>query len=155
MLHSETSLILTLWPPVQKDWDKISDIISSVFDISYQETYKYCGNDWTNFIIRLYKFCYEEYEHETHPNIPKMIPKAIFMNKFSNDIRVLEIKIKNPSFNSYKNGNPYGISEVKKLKDEIRLSWGHIPRFSVIHSFDTPVRNSNIICFLEDNCRKI
>ena len=29
------------------------------------------------FIIRLYKFCYEEYEHETHPNIPKMIPKAI------------------------------------------------------------------------------
>lgn len=152
---NDTKILLTIWPPVQKEWKNIEKVISESFSIESTETYRYSGNGWTNFIIELYKLCYEEYEHHKHPNVEKMIPKAIFMSNFSNDIRLVEIKVENPIFQQIKNGNPYGLKEVKTLKDNLRLRYSQVPRFSVIHSFDTPVRNSAIIDFLESQCEKI
>ena len=149
------NLLLTLWPPSQENWDSIENEVQSRFPIQSRKSYRYSGDNWVNFIIELYKLCYEEYEHNRHPNIEKMIPKANFMSSFSKDIRLLEIKIENPVFQQYKNKNPYGIKEVKQMKDQIRLAFPNIPRFSVIHSFDTPVRNLDIINHMEDNCEKI
>jgi len=152
----EASILLTLWPPVQSDWNKIAGIVGSIFEIKKVETYRYVGNDWINFIIRLYYLCYEEFEHYRYPNIPKMIPKAEYMGRFSKDICLLEIKVNNPDFQTYKNGNPYGLLEVKKMKDDIRLLYQNkIPRFSVIHSFDTPVRNNSIVSLLAAECQKV
>ena len=149
------NILLTFWPPVQDSWSSIEDEVELAFPIQSRQSYRYGGSDWVSFIIELYKLCYEEYEHNRHPNIAKMIPKANFMSSFSKDIRLLEVQVENPVFQQYKNENPYGIKEIKQIKDQIRLAFPHIPRFSVIHSFDTPVRNLDIIKFMKDHCEKI
>ena len=152
----EVSILLTIWPPVQEEWEKISSIVEKKFEVKKRQAFRYTGSDWVDFIIRLYKLCYEEYEHEdAKPNIPKMIPKAIYMKKFSQDINLLEVIVKNPDFQQYKNGNPYGLEEIKKIKDSIRLIYANIPRFSVIHSFDTPVRNQEVIDLFNKECVEI
>tara|TARA_R100000008_G_C3586689_1_gene172991 strand:- start:2586 stop:3041 length:456 start_codon:yes stop_codon:yes gene_type:complete len=147
--------LLTLWPPVQKDWANIVEIVAQEFTVNNQWNYRYVGSDWTSFIITLYHLCYEEDEHHKYPNIPKMLPKAAYMEQFSVDISLIEITVEDPEFQIYKNGNPYGVAEIKDLKNKIRkLYEGRIPRFSVIHSFDTPVRNDLVVELFEQECER-
>ena len=156
----ETNILLTLWPPVQNDWEKISDLVSQKFEIKRRQTFRDSGENWIDFIVRLYKLCYELYEHnhpvKPRPNIPKMIPNAVYMSEFSMDVHLIEIVVKDAEFQQYKNGNPYGLKEIKKMKNDIRLMYNNIiPRFAVIHSFDTPVRNHHVIDLLDQECVKV
>ena len=150
-------ILLTLWPPTENQWPEIEELISKEFEVVSKKTFCFPEErgHWPNFIIELYRFCYEPSERCRHPDMKKMLQKADYMSGFSKRFKLLAIKVDNPQFSQVKNGNPYGIQEVKILKNNIREKIPQIPRFSVIHSFDTPVRNKEIVDFINSQCNEV
>ena len=147
---------MTLWPPVESVWQEIEKEVSKEFEILKADTYSFQKDSghWINFIVELYRLCYEPSDHCRHPDIKKMVQKAEYMGQYSKNIRLLKIKIEDPKFHQIKNGNPYGLNEVKNIKNFIREKCPQIPRFSVIHSFDTPARNEEVISLFKTHCEE-
>lgn len=153
-MHSE--ILLTLWSPVEDYWKDIEEEIKSEYTVLSSDTFTF-GPDqghWVNFVVELYRLCYEPEERCKYPDIEKMVQKAHFMRRFSTNLRLIKIKVVNPTFMQTKGGNPYGIQAIKSLKNRIREKYSQIPRFSVIHSFDTPARNELITTMIEKFCLK-
>ena len=154
-MHSE--ILLTLWPPVESSWAEIESEIKKEFKVISAETFSFEENSghWVNFIVELYRMCYEPEERCKYPDIEKMVQKAYFMRRFSRNVRLVKVRVDNPNFMQFKGGNPYGLQSIKDLKNKIREKHSNIPRFSVIHSFDTPARNELIVTMLERFCKKV
>ena len=148
--------LINFWPPVKEYWPDMLDIAKEHFKVNNVTHYRYNGSDWTAFIMDFYRFCWEKEEHDIRPNVPKMIPKAQYMKQFSEEIYLVNFEVEDPIFDQIKNGNPYGVKEIKQLKEEIRAKYKtKAPRFSIVHSFDTPARNKQIIDFLEHECMRV